>query len=186
MKIKEMMADYEKLLFGGDYELVRVENPANDNKGYGAGNSFVFIRELSEEVITSIKQSGHDLGHELNKCKSKRRRKGDGSIKLQPAPMSKSELILATKGLLLNEVKYSIRQAAQLLGVGQTTLRTFMKNGQVPVIRLDGKLMFLQKDLEEFIQARYGHVKETIEIRSSLPALPAHIANSPHLKGIYS
>jgi len=88
--------------------------------------------------------------------------------------------------MLLNEVKYGVREAAKLLGVGQTTLRMFMKKGQIPVIRFDGKLMFLQKDLEEFLQSHYGHVKVTTETRTSLPPLPAYVINSPHLKGIYS
>jgi len=54
--------NYNRLMYGENNELVRVNNPAMGANGHGAENSLVLLRDISEETITQINQApGHNL-----------------------------------------------------------------------------------------------------------------------------
>jgi excisionase family DNA binding protein len=46
---------------------------------------------------------------------------------------------------------YSIRTAAQVTSVGETTIRTWIKDGILPVTKIGGKRLIQRSDLEQVL-----------------------------------
>ena len=84
---------------------------------------------------------------------------------------------------LLDAKKLTVPQAAKFMGIGQTKLREILRCGELPVIRITGKILLLECDLEAYMQGHYGPLK-IIETKpfNRLPPLPKHIAESDLLK----
>ena len=84
---------------------------------------------------------------------------------------------------LLGAKKLTVPQAAKFMGLGQTKLRELLRKGNIPVIRIMGKILLLERDLEAFMQRSYGPLKvaETKPC-NRLPPLPKDIAESALLK----
>ena len=84
---------------------------------------------------------------------------------------------------LLDAKKLTVPVAAKFMGIGQTQLRELLRKGDIPVIRIMGKILLLERDLEAFMQRSYGPLK-VAETKSfnRLPPLPKHIAESALLK----
>lgn len=86
---------------------------------------------------------------------------------------------------LLGAKKLTVPQAAKIMGIGQTKLRETLRKGAIPVIRIEGKIQLLERDLEAFIQGHYGTLKVAdVKMFNRLPPLPKHIADSELLKKI--
>jgi len=85
---------------------------------------------------------------------------------------------------LLDERKYSIKDAVKMLGIGVTTMRRIITAGEVPVIRLHGKILILERDLQELLTKHYGRLKSSANkpVRSHLPPLPKEVRESPYLQ----
>ena len=79
---------------------------------------------------------------------------------------------------LLYETKYGIKQAAKMIGIGETKMREFVKTGELPVLMIDGKCLILERDLEAFLQGHYGKMKVAKYKPERLPVLPKHIRES--------
>lgn len=79
---------------------------------------------------------------------------------------------------LLYAAKLTVPQAAKMLGIGETRMRELIKNGDLPVIRIMGKILVLDRDLEAFLQSRYGSLTVAKRQDSRLPGLPKHILES--------
>ena len=56
--------------------------------------------------------------------------------------------------------KLSLKEAAKKLGVGETTMRRLVRRGELPCIKLGSKQLFLEQDLNDYLQARYGRVQQ--------------------------
>jgi excisionase family DNA binding protein len=83
---------------------------------------------------------------------------------------------------ILFEKKYTVPQAARMLGLGATKLRDIIRRGEIPVVMLDGKHLLLERDLEAFLHHSYGSIKEVEVKKAGLAPLPDSVANSPYLR----
>jgi hypothetical protein len=81
-------------------------------------------------------------------------------------------------GLLLHQKKYSIKQASELAGIGETTMRRSIMNGDIQVLRIGAKTMMLEQDLEAFLQGSYGIIKQDEPSDKKIISLPSHIEES--------
>jgi len=85
---------------------------------------------------------------------------------------------------LLADQKLTIPQAAKLMGIGTTSLRRIIAEGGIPVLRMTGRTLLLESDVEEFIRASRVVITtaKAKPIRSALPRLPIEVINSKHLR----
>jgi len=99
----------------------------------------------------------------------------DDKVVLGPVPLLKDHFDL------LHAVKLTVPQAAKALGIGETKMREIIRNGEVPVIRILGKILILDRDLENYLQGNYGALNPTKHEKGSsnngLPPLPEYIKN---------
>jgi excisionase family DNA binding protein len=81
---------------------------------------------------------------------------------------------------LLHQHKYSVPEAADLLNISETKVRSIIKAGQLPVLKLTrAKVLIMESDLETFLQARHGCLTATTVSRQSCThALPEHVTKS--------
>ena len=61
-------------------------------------------------------------------------------------------------GSLLAATKLSVKEAAGRMGIGATTLRRMINDGQIPVLKINEKVMLLESDVEEYLRGHYGPV----------------------------
>ncbi len=74
---------------------------------------------------------------------------------------------------LLWAKKLTVPEAAKFMGIGQTKLRELLREGELPVIRIMGKILLLERDLEAFMRGHYGPLKVTeMKPANRLPPLP--------------
>lgn len=79
--------------------------------------------------------------------------------------------------------KMAVPEAARQIGIGETKLREIIRRGDIPVIRILGKILLLERDLEVFLQSHYGSVKEPErKAFKGLPPLPKHVQESSLLR----
>lgn len=92
---------------------------------------------------------------------------------------------LATTGdhRLLDERKLTIPEAAEVMGIGTNSLRRIIGQGRLPVLNILKKTLILESDVEQFLNASRCVVHATQHSRNRLPALPAAVINSEHLRG---
>lgn len=83
---------------------------------------------------------------------------------------------------LINELKYSIKEACKKMGIGETTLRSIIKNGGITVLNLGGKYLLLERDIEKYLMKNYVTIRETKVEPNKLPPLPESVANSVYLR----
>ena len=84
---------------------------------------------------------------------------------------------------LLGSRKLTVPQAAKAMGIGQTNLREILRQGKIPVIRILGKILMLEQDLENYLKGNYGALKQAVtKPTKGLHPLPEHIRNSSLLK----
>ena len=85
---------------------------------------------------------------------------------------------------LLHQRKYTVPEAAGLIGVSETNLRAIIRAGRLPVLKVTkAKVLILEKDLEAFLQGRHVTIKEKdIRPPSKTPPPPDFVVNSEHLK----
>ena len=130
--VKEFTEDYNRIIFGGDYELVRVKDPATDDKGHGAEDIFMFIRELSGEII---------------KQPIKPQKKLRSKIKDQIKPGSDSDSRFKLGGYMRRE------EAAKYLGISLRTLTNWQQRKVVPVVQVGRRVtLFRPADLDRVLR----------------------------------
>lgn len=59
---------------------------------------------------------------------------------------------------LVGEPKLTLKQAALAMGISVTTLRRLVAYGEIPVIQYDGRVVFLTRDIDEYLEGRYGRM----------------------------
>jgi len=74
-------------------------------------------------------------------------------------------------GGLLHEKKLSVKQAAGVMGIGATTLRRLINDGEIPVICFNGKMLLLERDIENYLQGHYGRM-EAVDLTPKRAELP--------------
>lgn len=94
--------------------------------------------------------------------------------------MANTELV----GSILTEKKLTVKEGAQALGVGESTLRRLIRDGVIPILRIGGRILLLASDLEVFLQDRHIVVTHTVEDHGRLPPLPDSVLNSEFIKGL--
>jgi len=93
---------------------------------------------------------------------------------IQPSNREKSDLLGAGK--------LTIKEAAKVLRMSETSLRRLIYKGEIHVIRIGAKILLLESDVEAFLQGHYGTLKITsIHSQDRLPALPRDVIESKHL-----
>lgn len=85
---------------------------------------------------------------------------------------------------LLEDRKLTIPEAARAMGIGANSLRRIIGQGRLPVLRFLTKTLILESDVELFLDASRCVVQAAPHSKSRLPALPAHVIGSRHLKGV--
>jgi excisionase family DNA binding protein len=84
---------------------------------------------------------------------------------------------------LLDAAKLTVPQAARKLGIGETKMRAIIRDGEVPVLNVAGKILLLEQDLEAFLESRRGVMKaESIKSVARLPPAPDFVRGSEHLR----
>lgn len=87
-------------------------------------------------------------------------------------------------GGLLEEKKFTLNQAASAMGVSKSTLRRMVAQGDIPVIKYDGRWLFLQRDIETCLAERYGRFTKAKPTSRSMPVLPDRWRNSSVLQKV--
>jgi len=111
--------------------------------------------------------------------------KGDGRhLSLANVDNPVSDPQKQTNRSLLAERKYSVPQAAKMLGMGETKMRGMIMEGLIPVLNLGGRQLLLEGDLEDFLNGQYGTMRKVERVtRMKLTPLPRHVEESDLLTG---
>ena len=83
---------------------------------------------------------------------------------------------------LLHAAKLTVTQAARKMGLGETKMRQIIRNGGVPVVRIMGKTMLLERDLEDYLRSGYGLLRKDSTPSTRIPALPDAVRDSKYLR----
>ena len=85
---------------------------------------------------------------------------------------------------LLDAPKLTIPAAARRLGVGETKMRQIVRKGGIPVLTLGGKVMVLERDLDDFLAGRYGRLTAAPKpiFRPEVEPLPSGVRDSEMLR----
>jgi excisionase family DNA binding protein len=84
---------------------------------------------------------------------------------------------------LVAEPKRTLGEAAKIMGVSVTTVRTLVTKGELPALRIGSKRLVLLRDIETFLSARYGVQQPTpTVIHNRLNPLPQAVLESTHLR----
>lgn len=104
---------------------------------------------------------------------------GDGAVENPAQPLHTEPMGFYS---LLSDKKLGIKNAAVLLGVSASTLRRLVERGELPAIAMTSRLLFLERDLEDYLRAKRGFAKGRDDRPEVHPALPKHVLNSPYLR----
>lgn len=99
-----------------------------------------------------------------------------------PKTSDRNFLLNRQSAPLVSERKYTIKEACGKMGVGETTLRAIIKAGGIAVLTIGGKHLLLERDVENYLKAHYGAIREVKVETSRLAPLPDNIANSDLIK----
>ena len=55
---------------------------------------------------------------------------------------------------VIEPLTVNVKMAAKMLGVCEKTIRTLTKNGELPVVRILGRVLYRPEDLAEFVKQR--------------------------------
>jgi len=83
---------------------------------------------------------------------------------------------------LLHAVKLTVPQAAKMLGIGATNMRAIIGSGRIPVVRIMGKTLLLEQDLEGYLRSSYGRIVKVKSDAGRLPPLPKRVIESKLIK----
>ena len=85
---------------------------------------------------------------------------------------------------LLSATKLNIPQAARRIGIGETKMRLIVQHGEIPVLRIGGKTVIIEQDMEIYLRGNYGRMALAAKptIKPTLTALPKEVSESPWLK----
>lgn len=79
--------------------------------------------------------------------------------------------------------KLTLPEAADYMGIGGTTLRRIVRRGELPCLKLSTKQLFLQRDLEAYMQGHYGRMAQPqAPTNHAHAAPPDYLKDSPHLQ----
>lgn len=82
-------------------------------------------------------------------------------------------------GRLLPIPKLTVPRAARMLGIGETKMWEILRKGGIPVIRIMGKTLVLERDLEAYLQGHYGPLRSPEKKPlKGVPPLPRHVQES--------
>ena len=95
--------------------------------------------------------------------------------------MNESDGKKPPRSRLQSEPKLTVKEAAGRIGIGVTSLRRLINEGQLPVLRLGTKILLLERDVEQYLQGHYGHIV-VAECPHPRPGLPEWVRNSDVLK----
>ena len=56
--------------------------------------------------------------------------------------------------VVIEPLTVNVKVAAKMLGVCEKTIRTLTKNGELPVVRILGRVLYRPEDLTEFVRQR--------------------------------
>jgi hypothetical protein len=89
---------------------------------------------------------------------------------------------------LLHQRKYGVKTAAKMIGIGETKLREFIREGEIPVLLIDSKYLLLERDLEAFIRGNYGPIQRSKPYKDEpkLRPLPNNVLDSDLLRKVFS
>jgi excisionase family DNA binding protein len=79
---------------------------------------------------------------------------------------------------LLDAAKLTVPKAAKALGIGETKLREIIRNGEVPVLNVAGKILLLDRDLEAYMRSGYGDLRPARKSTDRIAALPKCVRDS--------
>ena len=83
----------------------------------------------------------------------------------------------------LGERKYTIRKAAELMMISASRLRRLIGEGQVPHLRLGGRLYVMEADMEAYLADNYLTSRPpTLTRTPRLSMLPPEVTASKHLR----
>jgi len=83
---------------------------------------------------------------------------------------------------LIDDPKLSIPETAKVMGISPNSLRRIIEQGRLPVLRILKKTLILASDIEKFLEDSRCVITATEQTKSRLPALPAEVINSMHLR----
>jgi len=81
---------------------------------------------------------------------------------------------------LLDEQKLSVKQGAAKMGIGQTSLRRIIKQGELPVLKIGGKVLLVARDIEAYLADCHVVLHEQEATRSRRLAEPEWVTKSEH------
>lgn len=82
----------------------------------------------------------------------------------------------------LHQRKYSVPEAAKLLGISETNLRLIIQRGEIEVIRiLPTKVLISEAVLETYIKSKTGTIQIREVKQSRIPDLPDFVKTSKYL-----
>jgi excisionase family DNA binding protein len=58
------------------------------------------------------------------------------------------------ENVLLEPLTVNVKTAAKMLGVCERTIKNLTKKGELPVVRILGRVLYSQEDLVEFVRQR--------------------------------
>lgn len=89
----------------------------------------------------------------------------------------------ASSTSLLDAVKLTVPQAAKRLGIGETKMRAVIQRGEIPVLRVGGKTVIIEQDIEIYLRGNYGRMKPVAKVppKPKLAPLPKEVCMSPWL-----
>jgi excisionase family DNA binding protein len=77
--------------------------------------------------------------------------------------------------------KLTVRQASEMAGIAESTMRVEIHKGRIPVIKIGSKMMIIESDPEDYLRGHYGFVPQTKAPLKFSNRLPKHIAESEFL-----
>lgn len=83
---------------------------------------------------------------------------------------------------LLNAAKLTIPQAAKRIGIGETKMRAVIRRGEIPVLRIGGRTVIIEQDIEIYLRGNYGRMVVAERKPSGRQSLPKSIQESAMLK----
>ena len=92
---------------------------------------------------------------------------------------------VSTSGVSLSLVearKYSLKEAAKVAGISESTMRNEVKNGEIPVIKIGTKAIIVQWDLEQYLQRHRIVEGASATTPIGCQDLPDWVDNSPLLQ----
>jgi len=130
MKADKNTENYNRIMFGNDFELVKVENPATDIKGHGGDGCFIFLKEISGKTITQTSTKRKSLG-----AKNQIKPGGDENIRIKNGGFIRR------------------KEAAKYLGISLRTLTNWQRRQVIPVVQVGHRItLFRTADLDRCLR----------------------------------